>query len=768
MSASSRRATTPYRAFVELGSRLSRDTLLYAFGTTLSLPVGLVTTAVLTRHLHVSEFGQLAELFAFASVLTILLNMVFLQGPLLLVFLHSDDSTEMTAAQAAAVARHERPIMLTTGLAVTFVVGLAAVAVVAGLAAPLASLLTGHAAQAGAVRLAAASAATGSLWRYVTNVTRFEKRARSFAVWAAARPIVALAVTVPLIELGLGLRAALIGTAIGSLVSGAGALGVSRRSYALRIRLAFVGRAARTGLPWVAVVLGLYFAHSADLLLLRATASNAQLGVYRIADSLSQVISYGVSAFHLAQVPLDATLMSQAAYDEYSRDRVMAGYVLVYTIGAVLATLLLIALGATVISVVAPGYGAAVPYVPLTAMAYVAYGFLLTVFRAGDFFKRRTRAYGWTAGGAGLGVVVFALAGSRLIGVAGVPLGATLGCLLPSAVLLTLGQIKGHPLPIDYPRLTGALALGAVCWAPGAILGGGATGAATKLGGIAVFVLGLGVLRIIPRAQLRELRGLVGALLPGHRGSPALLAGLAALPDGQREALLAVVRDRADSATVAVRLGVEEVVVRRRVVAALRGLTGGTGDFPLDEQLGYYLISGDPPADLDAAMREFRRAGANMVEFRVMENVFQRLRRLPRRAFTEAVMSQRRPPDGAALGVPDGALQALARTGWDLAAAASERGERAPELAADALADLRRMAGCPGPRPFDQLIARFLLEPGSVGDTRSLWAAGVDPLELHRLELTLAAVRRRTPRRGRAPRRREQSVAAAAASEPVH
>ncbi len=749
MTASSRRATTPYRAFVELGSRLSRDTLLYAFGTTLTLPVGLLTTAVLTRHLHVAQFGELAVLFAFASVLTIVLNMVFLQGPLLLVFLHSDDSTEMTKIEAEAVARHDRPIMLSTGLAVTLVVGLLAVAIVSLAADPLASLLIGHRAPAGAVRLAAVSAATGALWRYVTNVTRFEKRAVSFAVWAATRPVVALAVTVPLIELGLGLRAALIGTAVGSLVSGAGALGVSRRSYALRVRAAFVGRAARSGLPWVAVVLGLYFAHSADLLLLRATASNAQLGVYRIADSLSQVISYGVSAFHLAQVPLDATLMSQAAYDEYSRDRVMAGYVLAYTIGAVLATLLLVALGATVISLIAPGYGAAVPYVPLTAMAYVAYGFLLTVFRAGDFFERRTRAYGWTAGSAGIGVVVLALVGSRVIGVAGVPIGAALGCLIPSVVLLTLGQIRRHPLPIDYPRLLGTLALGVVCWAPGAILGTHASGAvAAKLGGVVAFVLGLGALRIIPRGDRRGLRALGGALVPGRRrGDSALLAGLTTLPDGRREALLAVVRDHADPATVAVRLGIDEVTVRRRVVAALRGLTGGVGEFPLDESLGYYLTSGAPPADLDAAMRDFRRAGANMVEFRVMENVFHRLRTLPRRAFTEAVIAQHLPPGGWPR-LPAGPLAALARADWSLGAAAAELGLPAAELAAKALADLRGLAGAPASRPYDPLIAGFLLAPGSVTDTRQLWAAGVDPLELHRLELTLDAARRR-PARGR-------------------
>jgi hypothetical protein len=110
MTASSRRATVPYRAVVELGARLTRDTLLYAVGTSLTLPVGLITTGFLTRHLQIAQFGELAVLFAFASVLTIVLNMVFLQGPLLLVFLHSEvSSPELPARERAAGARRERP-----------------------------------------------------------------------------------------------------------------------------------------------------------------------------------------------------------------------------------------------------------------------------------------------------------------------------------------------------------------------------------------------------------------------------------------------------------------------------------------------------------------------------------------------------------------------------------------------------------------------------------------------------------------------------------
>jgi hypothetical protein len=492
------------------------------------------------------------------------------------------------------------------------------------------------------------------------------------------------------------------------------------------------------------VVLGLYFAHSADLLLLRATSTNAQLGFYRIADSLSQVISYGVSAFHLAQVPLDATLMSQAAYDEYSRDRVMASYVLAYLIGAVFVTLLLITVGGVLISAIAPGYGRSIPYVPLTSLAYVSYGFLLTVFRAGDFFEKRTRAYGWTAGSAGALVIVLALAGGQLIGVAGVPIGATLGCMIPSAVLLTMGKLKRHPLPLDYRRLLGALALGVACWAPEAIVGGGggAWPVLAKLVGIVAFPIGLVVLRIIPRHLLGDVRSLIGALVPRGRDSSALMLGVYGLPSSQRSALLAILRDHVSSATAALRLGVDDATVRCSVVGGLRRLAGGSGEFPLDENLGYYLTSGDPPADLDSAMRDFRRAGANMVEFRVMENIFHRLQKAPRRAWNRAVMSLHEPPrlDPGSLG-GDERLRALASSGWNLPQVADELHLSRAELRCQAVTELRRLSGCAGTAPQDQLIALFLLEPETASPPAQLWAAGIDPIELHRLELTLAALR---------------------------
>lgn len=755
MAESTSRATTPYRAIVELGSRLSRDTLLYTAGTSLALPIGLATTAFLTRSFQVAQYGELAVLFAFAGLMTIVLNLVYLQGPLLLVFLHVDAAASLDPDVVDAATRHERPVMLSTGLAMTSVLGALGVGLVALLAHPIASLLVGRSSAAPLVLLAAGSAVCGCLFRYATNVTRFEKRAGSFAVCSASRPLVALAATVGLVLAGWGLSAALIGTAIGSLVGAAGAVAVSRRSYALRVSLQCARRALRAGLPWVAVVVGLYFAHSADILLLRASASSAELGAYRIADSLALVISYGVSAFHLAQVPLDATLMSQAAYDEYSRDRVMATYVLAYMIAAVFITLLLTSVSGLVIGVLAPGYERSVPWVPLTAMAYVAYGFLLTVFRAGDFFKNRVRAYGFTAGSAGALVILFALAGGQLIGVAGVPIGATLGCLLPSAALLYLGHRAGHPLPLDYPRLGGALALGVVCLMPGVLAPGDQAAAIiARFAGLCLLPVALIAFGVIPSRSRRDLRAMVRALLPGGDDVTALVSALERLPPIQRAALEAMARDRLAAPAAATRLGVDQATLLRSVVAGLRALCGGSGDTALDDGIGHYLTSKDTPANLDSAMRELRRAGVDMVQFRVIERTYNQLERAPQRAWTRASPDRAHQP-----GLAGVALRALIASDWDLAGAARELGCSGSALSERALSELRQISGDGAVGPHDELLARFLFGPESAPAAGQLWAAGVDPLELHSLDLALASLRR-SPPRSRPPTRQGHTAIA--------
>jgi O-antigen/teichoic acid export membrane protein len=737
------RAIEPSRAFVELGSRLSRDTFLYTFGTSLTLPVSVLTTAFLTRHFTTGDFGQLAVLFASAGLLTVVLNFVFLQGALLLVFVNADVGVELDWSTAEVAERNERPTVLTTGLALTALIGGTVTLAIWAFSPQLSQLLLNNHTHGGAVTLAGLSAASGAIFRYVSNVTRFERRPSTYSTAAAARPLVALAATVPLVLLGTGLSAPLIGTAAGSLVASAFALTVSRRSYGLKMTWRATRRAFRVGLPWIPVVSGLFIAHSADLLFLRTTASNSELGVYRIADGLSSIISYAVSAFHLAQVPLEGTLTVQSAYQEHTRDRVMATYVLGYLITAFALLLLLTLGGGIAVAIIAPGYDKSVPLIPITSLAYVGYGFLLVCFRAGDYYHNRVRAYALTASAAGILVTVLALVLLHVIGVGGAPTGAAIGCFATAIALLALGHRAKHPLPLDYRRVFGVVALATACWALGTQVGTGhdVIGVAARLAALAGYPLGLVMFRIIPRDITLQMPRMLRGILPRRRTSFPLIDRLAALPPAQHAALVAAALERLGPAAGALRLGVSEKSYLNAIAGGLRRLAGGGGEFLLDDDLARYLISDVPPADRDEMLRELHHRSVNMLEFRAMERIYLQLRAIPRSGWNEALMSRYDRPRALAPGDgPTGIVGALDAAGWDPVAAARATGVAEDDIPRELVAQLRALAGSGPAGPADQLIGRFLIDPAAV-PSGQLWSAGVDPVELHRLDLVLDAVR---------------------------
>jgi hypothetical protein len=108
-------------------------------------------------------------------------------------------------------------------------------------------------------------------------------------------------------------------------------------------------------------------------------------------------------------------------------------------------------------------------------------------------------------------------------------------------------------------------------------------------------------------------------------------------------------------------------------------------------------------------------------------------------------------------GAVNGRLAELAAEGWSTRRLESADETTAARVRSESLAEVRRIAGLDERGTADELIARFLFEPGSV-PPEQLWSAGVDPLELHRLELAFRAVRNRRARFGRRNGRARKGV----------
>jgi hypothetical protein len=398
------------------------------------------------------------------------------------------------------------------------------------------------------------------------------------------------------------------------------------------------------------------------------------------------------------------------------------------------------------VAIIAPGYAKAVSYIPVTSLAYVGYGWLLVVFRAGDFYKNRIRTYGVTASVAGGLTAVLALTLTHVIGVIGAPAGAAFSCFGTGTALLIMGHLSGRPMPLDYPRILGSFALAAACWVLGTRVGNphGALLVAVRLLALAAFPVGLVALHIIPRDAARQLPAMLRAILPKRKQPTDLIERVGSLPFAQRDALIATAADHLQPSAAAARLGVDENAVLRSVAAGLRRLAGGGGEFLHDDHLAHYLVTDDTPADRNEMLRNARGRGANMLEFRAMERIYLTLQKAPRKAWTDALLARYDLRSSVAEAEPSSFLDHLARAGWDVGAAAREQSLPEREVRARVIAELRRLSSSGPAGPADQLIGQFLLDARPDLTSRQLWAAGVDPLELHRLDLVLRAVRIRS------------------------
>jgi hypothetical protein len=125
----------PSNILTAVAERISRDTAVYTVAMGVTFPFALLSVAVFTRYLAPFEYGDLAVLLVYSSLLTILYNVGTLQGVMALVYGSTDlgDGDGGDAGIEGRPGRAEAPQgakreALATGLAVTVLVVLIATA----------------------------------------------------------------------------------------------------------------------------------------------------------------------------------------------------------------------------------------------------------------------------------------------------------------------------------------------------------------------------------------------------------------------------------------------------------------------------------------------------------------------------------------------------------------------------------------------------------------------------------------------------------------
>jgi O-antigen/teichoic acid export membrane protein len=624
------------RAATVLGARVSRHTTAYGLGSVGVVAMGLVTLAVLTRFLDLRSFGELAVLFFFAALLTVVFNLCTLQGSFMWVFGSTGEDDAGEPGDEAVVRDKRRA--LGTGLIVTTLVALVGTLVVVGFARSVADVLLPGVRVEGGVVWAAASGGLGAVWRFTSQTLRFERRPAAYVVLNLARPVFVLAVTIPLVVTGYGVEGALAGTALGTALATMISLFVTRRSYAVALDGVDVRAILRRGSLFVPIVAAFWVVQNADLYLVSRAASAEEVSLYRVASRIAAVLSYASSAFFMAWTPLQRTSAFAAVEREEGRPAIGAEMVTYFLFTSLWLLLFLAAFAELLVRIAPSSYAAAAPLIPAVGVGFVVHGLLIAMYRSSRFPHKKVVYVALAT----ISAVAFVVVTPSLIahfGLYGAPAGQVLVFFLAFLVLVVLSQQVGEPLSFRYRRIGGTVLVASACLggiheagrlpAPWDVLVAGAVSL--------LFPLLAWTIRIIPHSHFPQILAIARSL-PRHRASARDRVALrfAELGPVDKNQLELLVRERATACELAELLGRQEPVILHRFVTSLRGLGQVGAPSEHDAAIGAYLLSPAPQAERDTRARGLWKEGVEPLELHSLEATYQRLRQLPPRAWASA------------------------------------------------------------------------------------------------------------------------------------
>ena len=313
----------------------------------------------------------------------------------------------------------------------------------------------------------------------------------------------------------------------------------------------------KKGAPRIPVVLSMFTISQADIFLLSRFVSDADLGVYQLANRTGIVVALLPGAFRVAMRPLRKSLSFKAVQDEYGR-AVARGQQLTYFFLICIVALLAVTLLSQILAHLAPsGYAEAAEIVPLVAAALMGTSVMRSISQAVSIPNKRNTFIAGAVIAAltfiGLGIVLI-----PEIGVEGAPIAMLVAFSLPCGYMLGRSQFGDEPIQLPYVRL-GAATLIAVAIAAGYELLGPDNEIAELLLGIvlfAAFLVALPALRIVPQHHWGALVQIVRNQFARTRGTSKFDAAkaLSALDDVDRVALRIAIVKRKPVAQVPERL----------------------------------------------------------------------------------------------------------------------------------------------------------------------------------------------------------------------
>jgi hypothetical protein len=429
-------------------------------------------------------------------------------------------------------------------------------------------------------------------------------------------------------------------------------VGAAHRSYAFAFAWSDAREIARRGAVVVIPVLCLYTIHNGDILILSHFARAGELGVYRVASRFAVVPSYFASAFLMAWSPLERGVLFMAAYRHHGQERTRATMLTYYLVCGLTLVLALDVTANALVLLAGSHYRLAAPLIPLLGLSFVGYGGFIVLIRIFRLPQRQMLWYGISTGLAVALDLAACMLTIPLLGAYGAAVAEMVGLGGGCALwLFVVRRIERIPSPLDSRRIA---SLGAIVAVVAAIQLTGArlwpAGQAAALAAmVLVYVTLLLRLQVVPREHLRPLARLAKHAVVGRIGAHNPAHRLAALPREGHALLAKLLRDNTPPALAAEQLGYGQRELHGELVATLRELTGGAGSSrearhaerdaasrSLDEEIGAYLLSTEPEAQRDLiARRIVEDEGADPIELLTLDEALRRLRRTPKRTWSE-------------------------------------------------------------------------------------------------------------------------------------
>ena len=609
----------------------------------------LGTIVAVAAYLGAADLGQYSLLLFGGALITMIFSLAVKPGTIRRTFGGGDDDDDEEDEEEIVSASPKRS--LGTGLVWAAVLGLAATAVVVLFRKPLAELLLGDTKHSDLILWSGILGAAGILFRVGSISLWFERRPGAFLIAEIGRPLITLALMVPLLAAGGRLEVAIAAAAVGTLLGAVGAFVLLRGSFEPSFDLAEVKEITAAGKRRVPIVASLWTVQNADVFLLSRFVDNTDLGLYTLAAKIGLVVTFFPQGFRVAMRPLRKSPVFKAVRTQYGRsiaDGQILGYFVLVCISSILAMVLL---GQLIIDLAPPEFADAAPLIPLTAAGLTMPSLWRTMNGQTAWPSKRRSTFVVATVLAALAFVGICLLLAPEIGIYAAPVAMLAGFSIPITYFFLRSQLGESPVAFPYSEIVKALVVAAA-------IGGlfhllpelpAAVEVLVVIALMALYGALLFVLRVIPENHWPALSTMATSMIAGRPDQVNPRRGLRALTPEDREGLRVAVQDKlppaafGEASPVPMRtlredrpMGVEVDGTRGgRLVWALRG-AGRMGGAPVrrkaewdGEKLAEFLFADEPPAVRGATMRALLADGADPKDLRALEDLVQHLSRVP-------------------------------------------------------------------------------------------------------------------------------------------